>query len=124
MSLDVYLVEKITNVPCICDCGHEHTKEERKYLYDSRITHNLGPMARDAGIYQHLWRPEEIGITKAYQLIEPLRGGIALLKSDPPRFEKFNAPNGWGNYGELVSWVEQYLNACEKYTDADVRVSR
>ena len=88
------------------------------------ITHNLGDMARAADIYQHLWRPEEIDITKAIQLVEPLRAGLALLKSDPERFEKFNSPNGWGMYEHFVPFVEKYLAACEENPDADVRASR
>jgi hypothetical protein len=93
-------------------------------VYWGNITHNLGGMAEEAGIYKHLWRPEEIGITKAAQLIEPLRAGVALLKSDRARFEKHNSPNGWGLYENFVPFVEEYLAACEANPDADVAVSR
>ena len=65
-------------------------------VYESNITHNLSGMAREAGIYECLWRPEEIGITKAEQLIKPLEEGLALLKREPEHFKKFDAPNGWG----------------------------
>lgn len=93
-------------------------------VYWANITHNLGKMAAEAGIYQHLWRPEEIGITKAGQLIEPLRNAVALLKADPARFEQHNSPNGWGMYEHFVPFVEQYLAACVENPDATVRVSR
>lgn len=93
-------------------------------VYWANITHNLGTMAGEAGIYKHLWRPEEIGITKAHQLIEPLRAGLELLRSDRERFEKFNPENGWGSYDGLVRFVEKYLAACEENPDADVRASR
>lgn len=107
MSLDVYLeVMKPTEV------------------YSANITHNLGRMAEEAGIYKALWRPEEIGITKAEQLIEPLTAGLALLKSDPPRFEAHNAPNGWGLYKHFVPFVENYLAACMENPGAAVRVWR
>lgn len=107
MSLDVYL-----NVvkPCA--------------IYSSNITHNLGKMAKEAGIYQHLWRPEELGITKASELIEPLRTGLVLLGSDPERFRLFNPPNAWGSYEGLVAFVASYLTACEENPEADVEVSR
>lgn len=107
MSLDVYL----TRVQSTC-------------VYAANLTHNLAKMAYEAGIYKHLWRPDEIGITKAEQLIEPLRVGLALLKSDPERFKKFDAENGWGLYIHFVPFVENYLQACEKYPDAEVSVSR
>jgi hypothetical protein len=93
-------------------------------VYSANITHNLTSMADAAGIYQALWRPEEIGITKAEQLIEPLRKGLALLKDKPTLYRQFNPSNGWGNYEGLVSFVEGYLAACQEHPMADVSVSR
>ena len=124
MSLDVYLIGKPILEKCTCECGHEHSKETHDYGYSANITHNLNKMAEEAGIYKALWRPEEVGISKAVQLIPFLKGGLALLHSDPARFEKFNATNGWGLYENFVQFVERYLEACEIYPDYDVRVSR
>ena len=93
-------------------------------VYWDNITHNLGEMASAAGIYKHLWRPEEIGITKAGQLIDPLTKGMDWLKRDPDKFMRFNPTNGWGSYSGLISFVENYLEACVAYPDADVEVSR
>jgi hypothetical protein len=125
MSLDVSLNGKTYNVPCTCrECGHEHEREETENFFSANITHNLGGMAEAAGIYKHLWRPEEIGITKAEQLIEPLKDGIALMESDPERFKKFNAPNGWGMYEHFMPWLREYLAACKKYPNATIEVSR
>lgn len=93
-------------------------------VYSDNITHNLGKMAREAGIYEYLWRPDEICITKAEQLIKPLEEGLALLKREPKHFEQFNAPNGWGMYEHFVPFVERYLEACRENPDADVSVSR
>ena len=107
MSLDVFL-----------------QKMQLTSVYDATITHNLNQMADEAGIYKHLWRPEEIGITMAWQLIDPLRSGLELLRAEPERFKKHNASNGWGTYENLVGFVEKYLDACEKNPDATVNVSR
>lgn len=107
MSLDVYL-----------------TAVRPKEVYSSNITHNLGAMAKEAGIYMHLWRPEEIGITKAEQLIAPLTEGLAKLKADPAHYSTFNAPNKWGLYEHFVPFVEQYLAACVENPDAEVTVWR
>lgn len=93
-------------------------------IFDYNITHNLGEMAEEAGIYKYLWRPDEIGITKAYALINPLTVGLALLENDPARFKKFNPENGWGTYEGLVEFVRSYLKACEENPDADIYVSR
>lgn len=100
------------------------TKLAPQEVYSRNITHNLGKMAEAAGIYMHLWRPEEIGVTQARQLIEPLKAGLALLKSDPERFSAFDAPNGWGRYVHFLPFVEDYLAACEANPDATVTVSR
>lgn len=107
MSLDVYL-----------------TRPYPAEVYWANITHNLNKMADAAGIYKHLWRPEEVGVTTAGQLIEPLRAGLALLKSDPARFKEYDAPNGWGIYDHFVPFVEKYLAACAENPDATVLVSR
>jgi hypothetical protein len=119
MSLDVYLSK-----PATPECPTCHHKQEVEGVYDANITHNLTGMADAAGIYQHLWRPDEIGVTKASQLIEPLKAGVEKLKANPEAFKKHNAPNGWGLYEHFVPFVEKYLEACISYPDADVRVSR
>ena len=98
--------------------------DDNNTVYSANITHNLNQMASRAGIYKHLWRPDEFGITKAEQLIQPLRDGLELLKSDPSRFEELNPDNGWGTYEGLVSFVKEYLNACERFPDADVSAWR
>lgn len=93
-------------------------------VYSANITHNLGQMADEAGIYKALWRPEEMGFTKAKHLIQPLRIGLDALRSDPVRFKAHNPANGRGDYEGLVRFTELYLAACERYPEADVRVRR
>src|SRR3990167_10444208 len=95
MSLDVYL-----------------TKIMPAEVFSANVTHNLGDMAKAAGIYEHLWKPEEIGITKANQLIEPLKIALKKMKENPEEFEKYNPDNGWGSYKDFVPWIVEYLNAC------------
>jgi hypothetical protein len=107
MSLDVYL-----------------SRAQRTNVYENNITHNFGAMAKEAGIYMHLWRPDELGITQACELIEPLREGLHKLKSRPEHFKTFDSQNGYGRYEHFVPWVEKYLEACYEYPDAQVEVSR
>lgn len=107
MSLDVMLIE---------------TKPTE--VYWRNITHNLNKMAMEAGIYEHLWRPEELNITVAKDLIAPLEAGLAKLKADPEHYSKFNAANGWGMYEHFVPFVEDYLNACRANPEATIEVSR
>jgi hypothetical protein len=97
---------------------------ENDEVYSANITHNLNTMAEAAGIYECLWRPEEIGITLAAQLIDPLLSGLRELQDHEERFLPLNPPNGWGDYEGLVKFVEKYLLACIKYPEATVEVSR
>lgn len=107
MSLDVSLI-----------------KTQPTEIYSRNITHNLGKMAEAAGVYKHLWRPDEIGITKAGELIEPLRKGLEQLRTLPETYRQFNPANGWGSYEGLLEFMEDYLAACEKDPDADIEVCR
>ena len=120
MSLDVYLNRKRY---LSYDEGKTYTEDDEQ-VYWANITHNLGTMAEEAGIYNVLWRPDEIGKIKAGEIIELLEMGLADLKARPEHFEKFNSPNGWGLYMHFVPWVEEYLNACKAYPDALIEVIR
>jgi hypothetical protein len=82
MSLDVYLND---------EGGYE--------LYWANITHNLCAMAKHAGIYECLWRPDEIGI------------------------KQFNSPNDWGKWENFLPWCARLLQACKDYPEALVKVS-
>lgn len=107
MSLDVHLTATIPST-----------------VFDYNITHNLTAMADAAGIYCELWRPDEIGITTAGQLIEPLAAGLARLEAEPAKFREHNPDNGWGDYEGLVRFVREYLQACREYPEAVIGVSR
>ena len=120
MSLDVYLTRKKW---VSYDEGATHTIEDEN-VYWANITHNLGAMAAEAGIYQALWRPEELEITKANELIDPLEKGLKDLKEKPEYYEKFNSPNGWGLYEHFVPFVEKYLEACKQYPQTIISISR
>lgn len=107
MSLDVYLSQM-----------HETN------VYEANITHNLNKMASEAGIYKCLWRPEEVGITKAEQLIPLLKEGLSKLMDNPEYYRRFNSPNGWGTYEDFVPWVRRYLDACREFPNAKVEIWR
>jgi hypothetical protein len=147
MSLDVYLEveETLLRLPAIPirEGGQvkQITREEWNTLYPGRepitmpmstthevywanITHNLNKMAEEAGLYEYLWRPDEIGIETAAELIEPLKAGLARLRADPDHFRQFNPSNGWGSYEALVEFVERYLHACRDYPHATVKAWR
>lgn len=106
MSLDVYL-----------------GRDSDDYLYSRNLTGNLGKMAREAGLYEYLWRPQTQGISQARDLIDPLAAGVMLLATQKARFQVFDAPNGWGKWEDLLLFCADYLQACREHPDAPVTVS-
>lgn len=120
MSLDIRLMNKMW---ISYDAGATFSEDE-ECAYDTNITHNLGKMAGEAGIYKALWRPEELGAKYAKDIIETLEKGLIDLKARPEHFKKFNSPNGWGTYKHFVPFVSNYLQACKKYPQAIINVSR
>lgn len=107
MSLDVYL-----------------TRIQKTEIYEANITHNLAEMAEQAGLYEALWRPDQIGIKMASQLIPVLQEGLEKLSKDPEYYKQFNPINGWETYESLLKFVSNYLKACMENTDAEINVSR
>lgn len=123
--------------------GGKTLEEREENVYYENITHNLGDMAKKAGIYEALWRPymlkeeyiptedyskemefEESVEIRAYEIIPILEKGLDDLKARPEYFKKYNSPNGWGIYDNFVPFVEKYLNACKEYPEAIVDVCR
>jgi len=100
------------------------TQKSEVNVYRDNITHNLGKMAVQAGVYEVLWRPDEHGYETAEQIIPILKAGLALLQSDSVALKAFNPENGWGDYDGLVEFVADYLAACEEFPEATIYVSR
>ncbi len=107
MSLDITLIEV---KPC--------------EVYSANITHNLGKMAEALGIYQHLWRPEELNITSAGQLIRPLEAAIENLIMNKERYSRYDAPNGWGTVDQFIPFLEKLLEKCKEHPDATIEIDR
>jgi hypothetical protein len=113
MSLDIYL-----NKPKCTKCGHGGE------VYSANITHNLGDMAAEAGIYEILWRAEENDIQTASQLLVPLCIAITDMRKHPEKYRKHDADNGWGIYDDFLPWLERLLKACDENPQAEVSTSR
>lgn len=119
MSLDVYLYRKGTT-----KFEGEDEVEITDYVCNLNITHNLNAMAEELGVYQHLWRPEELGIIRAWELIEPLSKALEQMDENPQHYKRFNPENGWGSFEDLMRFIEEYLEKCREYANAYVEVSR
>jgi hypothetical protein len=88
------------------------------------MTHNLGRMAEAAGLYNAVWRPEENGITEAWQIIPILQDGLERLEADPQKYKAYNPSNGWGSYEGMCEVLRKYLDVCRKHPNAEITVSR
>lgn len=93
-------------------------------VFEGNITHNLTKMAQEAGLYLPLWRPEELGVTKAGSLVCLLAQGLATLHRTPETFIAMNPENGWGDYNGLVTLTKEYLLACCENPEAEIEISR
>lgn len=125
MSLDLSLNGPEVEVEETCHhCGVTSKVKRSERLWDQNITHNLASMARAAGLYEVLWRPEEYNITKASQAIPILADGLNRLLDNRGKFEAFNPENGWGDYDGLVNFTRSFLTACREYPDALIESSR
>jgi hypothetical protein len=121
----------------------DYNSKEPNCLYSANITHNLGNMATASNLYEAIWRPyrlkkgykkewdreseynfEKKTTVHASELIKIIDKGLKDLQSRPEHFKQFDAPNGWGLYENFVPFVKEYLDACKKYPDAVVIVSR
>lgn len=124
MSLTIYLISKEkTKVDCECEhCGNKHQYENQSVIIDRNITHNLGKMAAECGVYPYIWRHDENGVKKAADLINPIDKGLTSLLKEPEKFKKFEAENGWGRHENLVSFLIELLQACQENPEATVHV--
>ena len=123
-----------------------HTYETNELFSDS-ITHNLTEMAKEAGLYDALWRPYRLSrdwedfsqgeydyyteldfeneqSMVAYDLINTLALGLSNLIKSKDELLKYNPENGWGSYESLLEFTKGYLMACIENPDAKVEVSR
>jgi hypothetical protein len=104
MSLDIWLTDTVETT-----------------VVDKNITHNLGRMWSEAGVYDALYNSE--GQT-AKSVLPILHEGLRLMIADPERFKKFNAHNGWGLYEHALPWLGELIKEFEEYPNGIIGVSK
>lgn len=111
MSLDLYFFDA---------SSRDERREERRDVH-LNITHNCNKHAEALGIYQILWRSQEVagGVTGrslgkacALALIELLDNGDAYTQYDDPK--------GWGTTKDFTAFIGRVLQACAKYPNDKV----
>lgn len=109
MSLDFYIfdVGKATGVEI--------------ELYWKNVTHNLSPMWKRAGVYKDLYESEG---KQPKDIIESLKRGLKDMKDNPKTYKRRNPWNGWGDYEGAIKFLSETIEACEKYPEAFIHISR
>jgi hypothetical protein len=92
-------------------------------VWEGNITHNLGKMADRAGMYEAIWRPDELGYD-AHDVLDDVRDGLHHMLTFREDHESLNPENGWGDYEALARFAFEYALALSKYPTAEIDVSR
>lgn len=96
------------------------SRMQKVEVFDINITHNLSVMAAEAGVYDELWCG---GGRTARDILPTLETGLTKLRDNPDHFKRFDASNGWGTYSDFVRFVEDVIQACHEFPDAEIWVS-
>ena len=104
------------------DLGEDELTRLEVFSYN--MTHNLGTMADEAGVYKTLWRPDENGYVYAASAVHNLTKALTLLKENPEFYKGFEPDNNWGTYEGFVAAVQSILEACERYPKARIHACR
>lgn len=140
MSLDISLYR---NYHVSYD-GGVTLEEKQEDVYSGNITHNLGKMAEEAGLYKALWRPYQLkegynipeddhhaeykyeveNPVRAHEIISIIEKGLEDMIARPAHYKTFDSPNGWGLYKHFVPFIENYLEALKKYPESFVECDR
>ena len=81
-------------------------------------TSNMGPAWREAGADLR-----EFDGKLAGECVVVLGDAIEVMRGDPEKYRKFDAPNGWGTYDTLVPALERLLLTMRRHPKAIVVVS-
>jgi hypothetical protein len=88
------------------------------------MTHNLICLAEALGVYRQLWRPEEVAIKTAKDLIPTLENAITELDENFDKYQKYNPENGYGSVSNFLKFCKDYLAACKNYPETVIEVDR
>lgn len=80
-------------------------------LYSCNITHNISKMWRESGCYNVIYSDNQIPSEEA---IPVLKNALEYFNKNKKTLEKFNSPNGWGNYDNAHNFLSNLLNECIK----------
>ena len=88
-------------------------------------THNLNKMAEALGVYQLLWRPEEVkeGMI-AKEILPQVVQALDELLANREEYEQYDSPNGWGTTEGMIRFLREVRSACEEYPNSRLEACR
>ena len=98
--------------------------EHGESMWSANMTHNLNKIAIEAGVYECLWRPDEIGVKYARDNISNLRFALGIFHLKYDELKKLNPSNGWGDIDGLIEVTQDFLKACIEYPNAIIECDR
>lgn len=93
----------------------------KEYLVYLNITHNLGAMWEEAGIYDALYNSAGM---EASEVLPVLVNGLSDMIAYPEKYKKYNSPNGWGLYENAVPWLAELIKGFNENPDAIIEVRK
>jgi len=117
MSLDFDLTEKYIKIK-LSDLTCEEYIET---VYSRNITHNVNIMWKESGCYEALYESDG---KKAVEIIPILKDAIEKMGSDPEKYKKMNAPNGWGTYESAFNFLTNVFKACFENPNSIINIDK
>lgn len=112
-NIELETIEEVkAHFPDIDLSNIKEVEYESDIVWHENITHNLGNMAShvpvyNSTLYYYLWHPSDIGIKYVNQYYKnAIKTGYEYIKDNREYLEKFNPPNGWGTYENLLRFVK------------------
>ena len=93
-------------------------------VYTTSVHNNFNLLIESLGIYQHLWRPDELNITHARQLIAPLESALENLEFNKEKYRKHEPPGMCGKIELFIIFLKNLLESCKQHPNATISVCR
>ena len=99
-----------------------------EYAWTGNITHNLGKMASNVTpdgkpytLYSLLWGGK---YKSCRDLISKLHACILYMLMNKEELKKYNPPNGWGTYEQLLEFTKEFQMACIDNKDCKIEIDK
>lgn len=97
----------------------EDAKGDRHAVYDANHTGNTAVMWREAGCDL-----AKFHMTTGAELARVLEPAVQDMRLRRTHYSQWNPENRWGSYDTTIKFLEEILDACERWPAAVVHVSR